>query len=252
MILELFNLKGKVALVTGGNRGLGQGMAVALAEAGATVVVTSRSGEAEETLTKIRKTGQEGAALAADFPTVSADELVDTVVARYGRLDILVNNAGIQRRNPAFDFTNSDWHDVIDVNLNVIWKLCQAAALQMRKQGGGKIVNTASLLSFQGGITVPAYAAAKHGVMGLTKALANEWASQNINVNAIAPGYFATDMTMALQTDSVRNPQILERIPAGEWGKPEDLGGAVVYLASDASRYVHGHTLVVDGGWMNR
>lgn len=254
MILDAFKLRGKVALVTGGNRGLGQGMAIALAQAGAEVAVTSRSGEAVDTLAAIEQTGQRGASFAADFSDpAQGPELVSRVVAELGRLDILVNNAGTIRRTPALEYSADDWQFVLDVNLNSVWTLSQAAARQMVQQGdGGKIINIASLLSFQGGITVPAYTAAKHALAGLTKALANEWAPLGINVNAIAPGYMATDNTEALRNDPTRARQILERIPVGRWGKPEDMAGAVVFLSSTAASYVHGQILAVDGGWLGR
>ncbi len=254
MILDKFDLSGKVALVTGGNRGLGQGIALALAEAGADVAVTSRSGAAEETLAALAQTGVRSLALAADFADPSvAPPLVDAVVEELGRLDILVNNAGTIRRAPALAYSQEDWDFVFNVNLNSVWLLSQAAANQMvAQESGGRIINIASLLSFQGGITVPAYTASKHAMAGLTKALANEWASLAINVNAIAPGYMATDNTAALQKDPVRARQILERIPAGRWGTPADLGGAAVFLASDASAYLHGQVLAVDGGWLGR
>ncbi len=254
MILDKFDLSGKVALVTGGNRGLGQGIAIGLAEAGADVAVTSRSGDAAATLAALNAAGVRTLALAADFadPTV-APPLVERVVDQFGRIDILVNNAGTIRRAPALDYSLEDWEFVLNVNLNSVWLLAQAAARQMVKQeSGGRIINVASLLSFQGGITVPAYTASKHALAGLTKALANEWASLGINVNAIAPGYMATDNTEALQKDPVRSRQILERIPAGRWGTPEDLAGTAVYLASDACAYLHGQVLAVDGGWLGR
>jgi 2-deoxy-D-gluconate 3-dehydrogenase len=254
MILDAFELHGKVALVTGGNRGLGQAMAIALAEAGAEVAVTSRSGEAADTLAAIEQAGRQGMTLAADFsqPGIGPG-LVDQVVAELGRLDILVNNAGTIIRTPALEYSGEDWDFILDVNLNSVWVLSQAAARQMVKQGrGGRIINIASLLSFQGGITVPAYTAAKHALAGLTKALANEWAPLGINVNAIAPGYMATDNTEALRHDPNRSRQILERIPVGRWGQPNDMAGAVIFLASDACSYVHGHILAVDGGWLGR
>ena len=252
MILEQFKLTNKVALVTGGNRGLGQAMAIGLVQAGAFVFVTSRSGNADETLAKIRQDGGDGAVIQADFLTADAHDVVEQVVGRNGRFDILVNNAGTIRRSPAIDYKDEDWSTVIQVNLNAVWKLSQAAAQIMAKQGGGKIINNSSVLAFQGGLTVPSYTAAKHAVLGLTRALANEWASKNINVNAIAPGYFKTDMTDALQNDEIRSEQITTRIPAGYWGDPKDLAGATVFLASEASRYVHGQVLVVDGGWLSR
>ncbi len=252
-ILDAFKLDNQVALVTGGNRGLGQGMAIALAQAGARVAVTSRSGQAHETLDAIAKTGGQGQAFPADFsdPQVGP-KVVQQVIDTFGQLDILVANAGTIRRAPALDYSREDWDYVLNVNLNAVWLLAQAAARHMAQRGQGKIILIASLLSFQGGITVPAYTASKHGVAGLTKALANEWAALGINVNAIAPGYMATDNTRALQENPTRNRQILERIPAGRWGRPEDLAGAVVFLASQASNYMHGHLLVVDGGWMGR
>lgn len=250
---ELFRLDGRVALVTGGDKGLGRGMAEALARAGADVAVTSRSGAADETLAAIAAAGRRGLALAADFSTANSPErLVTETVTQLGRIDILVNNAGTIRRADAAEMTIEDWQAVLNVNLNALWTLSQAAGRVMLAQGGGKIINTASLLSFQGGIRVPAYTAAKHAVAGLTKALANEWAAHGINVNAIAPGYMVTDNTQALRADPQRSRQILERIPAGRWGTPDDLAGAVVFLASRASDYVHGHVLAVDGGWLAR
>jgi len=253
MILDYFRLDGQVALVTGGNKGLGQAMAIALAEAGADVAVVSRSGQAAVTLAAIEQTGRRGVVLQADLSTATAAAaLVAQLVNRLGRLDILVNNAGIIRRAPASETVLADWQTVIDVNLTGVWALSQAAAGIMREQGHGKIINIASLLSFQGGIRVPAYTASKHALAGLTKALANEWAALGINVNAIAPGYMATDNTEALRNDPQRSRQILERIPAERWGTADDLAGAVVFLASRASDYVHGHVLVVDGGWMAR
>ncbi len=252
MILEQFKLTNKVALVTGGNRGLGQAMAIGLAQAGAFVFITSRSGKADETLAQIRKDGGDGAVIQADFLQDDGRDIVNSVVEKNGRIDILINNAGTIRRGPALEFSEDDWSTVVDVNLNAVWKLSQAAAQKMAAQGGGKIINNASVLGYQGGLTVPSYTATKHAIIGLTRALANEWASQNINVNAIAPGYFKTDMTDSLQTDPNRSEQILARIPAGYWGDPSDLAGTAVYLASNASRYVHGQVVVVDGGWLSR
>jgi 2-deoxy-D-gluconate 3-dehydrogenase len=253
MILDAFKLDGKTALVTGGNRGLGQAMAIALAEAGADVAVTSRSGQADDTLAAITAAGRTGLAFPADFSNLAvAPALIQQIIDAFGQLDILVANAGTIRRAPALEYPQEDWDYVLNVNLNSVWLLAQAAARHMAERGSGKIIITASLLSFQGGITVPAYTASKHGVAGLTKALANEWASLGINVNAIAPGYMATDNTRALQENPTRNRQILERIPAGRWGQPEDMAGAAIFLASDASSYLHGHLLVVDGGWMGR
>ena len=254
MILDKFKLDGKVALVTGASVGLGQAMAVALAEAGADVAVHCMlDGEGDESCSAISNLGRRSKSFAGDMSDKSTPKrIVDEVVAEYGRLDILVNNAGMIRRTPAVDFSEEDWSTVIEVNLSSVFRLSQAAGRVMIPQGGGKIVNIASLLSFQGGITVPAYTASKSGVAGLTKAFANEWAKDNINVNAIAPGYMATNNTTALRADENRNRQILERIPAGRWGTPDDLAGTVVFLASPASDYLQGHILVVDGGWMAR
>ena len=253
MAVDLFDLAGKVALVTGTSRGLGAGMARALASAGADVAVHDRESPCatEECL---RGLGVRTACLSGDLSDrASADALIAETIGRMGRLDILVNNAGIIRRQPAATHSDEDWDAVIELNLTCVFRLSRAAGAHMIARGqGGKIVNVASLLAFQGGVTVPGYAAAKGGVAQLTKALANEWAPLGINVNAIAPGYMATDNTAALRQDPVRSRQILERIPAGRWGTPDDLGGAVVFLASRASDYVNGHVLVVDGGWMAR
>jgi len=254
MILDAFRLDGRVALVTGATRGLGQAMAVALAEAGADIAGLGR-GPGDETAAAVTRLGRRYHPISCDLRTATVDDLrqiVAEVVARMGRLDILVNNAGIIRRTPALEFSEADWDDVVQVNLKALFFLSQAAARQMAAQGGGKIINIASMLSFQGGILVPAYAAAKSGVAGLTRALANEWARHHINVNAIAPGYMATDNTAALRADPVRSRAILERIPAGRWGEPDDLKGCVVFLASSASDYMHGAIVCVDGGWMAR
>jgi 2-deoxy-D-gluconate 3-dehydrogenase len=252
-ILDLFRLDGQTALVTGGDKGLGQGMAVALAQAGADVAVVSRSGQAQATLAAVAEAGRRGVALAADLSqTDQAVAVFEQARQALGRIDILVNNAGTIRRADAVETELADFQAVIDLNLTGVWTLSQEAGRQMVQQGRGKIINIASLLSFQGGIRVPAYTAAKHAVAGLTKALANEWAGRGVNVNAIAPGYMATDNTQALRDDPVRSQQILQRIPAGHWGGAADLAGAVVFLASRASDYVHGHVLVVDGGWMAR
>jgi 2-deoxy-D-gluconate 3-dehydrogenase len=253
MSLDLFRLDGKVALVTGGDKGLGRGIAIALAQAGADVAVTSRAGLAPTTVEAIAAAGRRGISLAADFSdTTPVEGVVEQVVAQLGRIDILINNAGTIRRAAAIETTQEDWDAVLAVNLDAVWALSQAAARRMTQQGGGKIVNIASLLSFQGGIRVPAYTASKHAVAGLTKALANEWAGLGINVNAIAPGYMVTDNTEALRNDPDRSRQILERIPANRWGAPEDLAGAVIFLASRAADYIHGHVLAVDGGWLAR
>ncbi len=253
MSLDLFQLNDRVALVTGGDKGLGQGMAVALAQAGADIAIVSRTGHGEATLAAVEQAGRRGIAFAADLgQTGSAAPVVAQTVQALGRIDILVNNAGIIRRADAIETNLDEFTSVLDVNLVGVWALSQATGRVMHGQGRGKIINIASLLSFQGGIRVPAYTAAKHAVAGLTKALANEWARYGININAIAPGYMATDNTQALRDDPERSRQIMERIPAGRWGLPEDLAGAVVFLASRASDYLHGHVLVVDGGWMAR
>jgi 2-dehydro-3-deoxy-D-gluconate 5-dehydrogenase len=252
---DLFRIDGKVALVTGASRGLGAAMAVALASAGASVALHASERPAADTAKAIAAGGGgRTELLTADLSdAAAANRLVAETIQRCGRLDILVNNAGTIRRAPAAQHRDEDWDAVIAVNLSSVFRLCRAAGAHMlERQGGGKVINVASVLSFQGGITVPGYAAAKGGVAQLTKALANEWAGRGINVNAIAPGYMQTDNTAALREDPVRSRQILERIPAGRWGAPADLAGAVVFLASSASDYVHGHLLVVDGGWMGR
>ena len=254
MILDGFRLDGRVALVTGGNRGLGQACAVALAEAGADVALLGRT-DPVSTMRRIEALGRRAryvpCDLAAAGPAAFA-AAVGAVQADLGRLDILVNNAGIIRRAPAADVTASDWDDVMTVNVDAVFQLCQAAGRVMTTQGTGKIINVASMLSFQGGIRVPAYTASKHAIVGITRALANEWAGLGVNVNAIAPGYLVTDNTAALREDPARAAAILDRIPAGRWGNPDDLGGAVVFLASEAARYVHAAVLPVDGGWLAR
>ena len=254
MILDSFGLKGKNALVTGSQTGLGAGIAVALAQAGASVVVHGKDSRGiEEVCAGVSAAGARAARAIADVSDPRAcEELIELTVRELGSIDILVNNAGIIRRSPAAEFSMKDWMDVIEVNLNAVFRLCQLAGRHMLRQGKGKIVNIASLLAFQGGVFVPSYSAAKGGVAQLTKALANEWAPKGINVNAIAPGYMATDNTAALRKDPERSRQILERVPAGRWGEPNDLAGAAVFLCSSASDYVHGHVLVVDGGWMAR
>ena len=254
MILEQFKLHDRVALVTGASTGLGAAIAVALAEAGAQVSCHGNTRSPESTCDRIQSAGGVAHAISGDLSQAeTARRLVGQTLERFGRIDILVNNAGTIRRAPAVDYSDDDWATVIEVNLSSVFRLSQLAGKQMiENKRGGKIVNIASLLSFQGGITVPAYAASKGGVAQLTKALANEWARFGINVNAIAPGYMRTSNTAALQADETRNRQILERIPAGRWGDPEDLAGAAVFLSSSASDYVNGHVLVVDGGWMGR
>ncbi len=253
-ILDLFKLDGRTALVTGAAQGLGQAMALALADAGADVALLDRS-EPAQTVQMVQSLGRKVLPVRCDLRTASVADLqgvIAQVVEQFGRLDILVNNAGIIRRADAIEFGESDWDDVIQINQKAVFFLAQAAARQMMKQGGGKIISIASMLSFQGGIRIPSYTAAKSAVAGLTRALANEWASQKINVNAIAPGYMATDNTAALRADPERSRSILERIPAGRWGVPSDLYGAVLFLASAASDYVNGTILCVDGGWMAR
>lgn len=256
MILDDFQLGGKVALVTGATRGLGRAMAVALAEAGADVALLGSREPATETARAVEATGRRALNLVQDLALASVADLgalVDDVVRELGRIDILVNNAGIIRRTAAVDFSEKDWDDVIQVNQKAVFFLSQAAARAMIARGdGGRIINTASLLSHQGGILIPSYTASKSAVAGLTRAMANEWAPHGITVNAIVPGYFNTDNTAALRADERRYNSILERIPAGRWGNPEDLAGAAVFLASPASRYVTGHLLAVDGGWLAR
>jgi 2-deoxy-D-gluconate 3-dehydrogenase len=254
VILDSFSLKGKNALVTGSRTGLGAAMAIGLAEAGANVVVHgSKEAGMDDMAAAVRSHGGKGAAITANLADPQSPErLIDFTVQELGSIDILINNAGIIRRKPAADYTLEDWNDVLRINLTAVFRMAQLAGRRMLAQGSGKIINIASVLSFQGGLTVPAYAAAKGGVAQLTKALANEWASKGVNVNAIAPGYMETDVTAALRGDQNRNRQILERIPAGRWGSPKDLAGAAVFLASSASDYMHGELLVVDGGWMGR
>jgi len=252
-ILDRFSLEGKTALVTGAASGLGAAIAIALAEAGADVACHGNRRPADATADQIRAIGKRSQSFAADLSsTDGADKLFSAVVADMRALDILVNNAGTIHRNAAEAFEADAWNTVLQVNLTSVFRLSQLAGTEMLKQGRGKIINIASLLSFQGGIRVPAYAASKGGVAQLTKALANEWAGRGVQVNAIAPGYFRTENTTALQKDETRNRQILERIPAQRWGEPEDLAGAAVFLASSASDYVNGEVLVVDGGWMAR
>ena len=253
MSQDNFKLAGRVAIVTGCNTGLGQGMALALAQAGADIVGVNVS-PPDDTGVQIEAMGRRFLDLRANLADVSGiDALIAQALVLSGSIDILVNNAGIIRREDAINFTEKDWDDVVDLNLKSVFFFAQAAARQFIKQGtGGKIINVASMLSFQGGVRVPSYTASKSGVMGITRALANEWAKHQININAIAPGYMATDNTTALRADEARNAAILERIPAGRWGVPADLAGPVVFLASEASNYVNGSTLAVDGGWLAR
>jgi 2-deoxy-D-gluconate 3-dehydrogenase len=247
-----FSLAGKVAFVTGASRGLGAAMAIGLADAGADVVLHATLPPAR-TASEIERLGHRTAALGGDLTDRQAQtRLVEDAIAAFGRVDILVNNAGTIRRQPAAEHGDDWWDAVIEVNLTSVFRLSRAIGAHMLERGAGKIVNIASLLAFQGGVTVPGYAAAKGGVAQLTKALANEWAGRGVNVNAIAPGYMTTDNTAALQADPTRSRQILERIPAGRWGRPDDLVGAAVFLSSPASNYVNGHVLAVDGGWLGR
>ncbi|WP_080848337.1 2-dehydro-3-deoxy-D-gluconate 5-dehydrogenase KduD [Cytobacillus gottheilii] len=249
---NLFDLTGKVAVITGGNRGLGKEMALGLASAGADVVVVARN-VTEEVLEEIRLQGVKALGINYDIRNVDGyASLIDQIIDQMGKIDILVNNAGVQKRHRAVDFPKEDWDFVMDINANAVFYLCQTVGKHMLERGKGKIINIASLLSFQGGLTVPAYAASKGAVMQFTKSLANEWAGQGVNVNCIAPGYMATEMNTALIEDPTRSRQILERIPAQRWGNGQDMRGAAIFLASDASDYIHGYTLAVDGGWLGR
>lgn len=253
MILDKFKLEGKVAIVTGSARGLGQAMAIGLAEAGADIVLVDIL-DMSDSQSRIKKIGKRCEIVNADLSKKeSVDQIIDHAQKTLGSIDILVNNAGIIRRAPLVEFSEKDWDDVMNINIRTLFFLSQAAAKVMIKQGrGGKIINTASMLSFQGGILVPSYTASKSAVMGLTRLLANELAPHNINVNAIAPGYMATDNTAPLRADPVRSEAILARIPVGRWGEPEDLKGIAVFLASEASSYMQGYTVAVDGGWLAR
>ena len=253
MALDWFNLDGKVALVTGAGTGIGAAIAGGLARAGADVACHDKGDEAGATSERIRGLGRRSIALSADLSNRTAqDELIANALREFGRIDILVNNAGMIRRAPAVDYSDEDWDMLLEVNLSAPFRLSRRVGKLMLDQGSGRIVNIASLLAFQGGILVPAYSATKGGVAQFTKALANEWASKGVNVNAIAPGYIATNNTAALRADETRSRQILERIPAGRWGEADDIAGAAVFLCSAAARYVTGHVLLVDGGWMAR
>ena len=251
--MNMFSLENKTAIVTGGNAGLGRAIARALAEAGADIAVVSRSG-AEEIEKEVAALGRGFVHIRADLGEMASAQLVvEKTLEKFGKIDILVNNAGIIRREDSLVFSEKDWDEVMNVNTKMLFFLSQAVANQMVKQGtGGKIINTASMLSFQGGIRVPSYTASKSAVKGLTMLMANEWAKYGINVNAVAPGYMETDNTAPLRADEKRYKEILDRIPAGRWGKPEDLAGTYVYLASAASDYVTGFTIAVDGGWLAR
>ncbi|WP_040950299.1 2-dehydro-3-deoxy-D-gluconate 5-dehydrogenase KduD [Gorillibacterium massiliense] len=250
--MNLFDLTGKTALVTGASGGLGQGMALGLAEAGADVISVSQSGSAATT-EAVQDLGRKGWTLKADLGKEDIlENLVSEALSFTGNIDILVNNAGIIRRTPAADHSSKDWHDVLDINLNSVFFLCQLVGRHMLERGSGKIINIASMLTYQGGINVPGYTAAKHGIAGLTKAFANEWAGKGLNINAIAPGYMVTNNTAPILADEHRTQSITDRIPAGRWGTPNDMKGPVVFLASAASDYMNGHVLCVDGGWMAR
>jgi 2-deoxy-D-gluconate 3-dehydrogenase len=253
-ILDLFRLDGKVAIVTGCSRGLGQGMATGLAQAGAGIFGVDYFPDAVETKEKVEKVGAKFSYFSANLLTIEpVEKIFAEAVKEFGHVDIVVNNAGIIKRNDAVDFTEAEWDDVININLKTVFFMCQAAARQFIKQNsGGKIINIASMLSYQGGIRVPSYTASKSGVKGITMLMANEWAKFNINTNAIAPGYMATDNTAALRQDADRSAAILDRIPAGRWGTPDDVAGAAVFLASPAASYINGYTLAVDGGWLAR
>lgn len=253
MILDKFKLDGKVAIVTGASTGLGQGMALALAEAGADIVGVDYV-EMPDTQARITQLGKKFLGIKADLMSIEPIQgIVVQTVQTFGRVDILVNNAGIIRREDAVNFTEKDWDDVMNINVKTVFFFSQAVVREYIKQkSGGKIINIASMLSFQGGIRVPSYTASKSGVMGITRLMANEWAKDQINANAIAPGYMATNNTAPLRADPERSASILERIPAGRWGTPDDVMGAVVFLASSASDYVNGYTLAVDGGWLAR
>jgi len=248
----LFDLTGKVAMVTGAGTGLGAGMSKGLAGAGADLLLVDRI-DTDETAKDIQNMGRKAVSLAADLSTLPAiEEVVRKGIEKFGHIDILINNAGIIRRTPAIDFSEKDWDDVMAVNAKTVFFMCQTVGRDMMKRKSGKIINIASLLAFSGGITVPSYAASKGAVAQITKALANEWAQHGLNINAIAPGYMVTNNTANLRKDPERTRSINERIPAGRWGMPEDLQGAAIFLASKASDYVNGHVLLVDGGWMAR
>ncbi|MCI9063053.1 MAG: 2-dehydro-3-deoxy-D-gluconate 5-dehydrogenase KduD [Clostridia bacterium] len=252
-MLEMFSLEGKNAIVTGSSRGLGQEMCIALAKAGANIVGVSSS-SSEETKEKVEQIGKKFVEIQADLTkTDKIEEIIETAKKELGSIDILINNAGMIKREDALEYSEENWDNVINLNLRTLFFLSQKVAQEFVKQGnGGKIINIASMLSFQGGIRVPAYTASKSAVMGLTKALANEWSKYNINVNAIAPGYMATDNTKQLRDDEQRSQEILDRIPMGRWGTPKDLSGTAIFLSSSASDYISGYTIAVDGGWLAR
>ena len=253
MIIDLFKLYGRVALVTGASRGLGQSMALGLAEAGADIVAVSSSGGCQEIEALVCETGRQFWSFTCDLgQPAERVGLIDRIVEQTGRLDILVNNAGNSQRHPPEDYPLSEWYQLLEIHLNASFDLSQQASKHMLPRGRGKIINIGSVMSFEGGLNIPAYAAAKHGLAGLTKSLGNSWGKRGINVNCICPGYFETSMSHVLQDDPVRGPQILDRIPVGRWGQPDELAGLCVFLASDASNYMHGSTIAIDGGWLAR
>lgn len=247
-----FDLTGKNAIVTGASRGIGKSLAISLANAGANIIIidVTRDEQTEQEIQKYNVTCETITFDLSHFEQYA--DLISSIIQKYQHIDILINNAGIQRRYPAVDFPKHDWDLVININMNAVFFMCQQVGKHMLERGYGKIVNIASLLAFQGGYTIPAYTAAKSAVAGFSKSLSNEWASKGITINCIAPGYIATEMNTALMNDEIRNRQILERIPAGRWGNPEDLGGAAVFLSSSASDYINGFTIAVDGGWLGR
>lgn len=253
MILDLFRLDGRVALVTGGRRGLGQGMARGLAQAGADIACVSKTGQADETRALVEECGRRFLDLKVDLTDAEARKgLIDRIAGELGRFDILVNNAGNTSRHVPEDYPASEWRDVLELHVNAAFDLCQQAAPHFFRRGRGKIINMGSLLSIEGGLNIPAYTAAKHAVAGMTKALATAWAPRGINVNCIVPGYFDTDMPAPLRNHPVRSQQILDRIPCGRWGQPDEMAGLAVFLASDASNYMHGSIVPIDGGWLAR
>jgi 2-dehydro-3-deoxy-D-gluconate 5-dehydrogenase len=250
---ELFGLDGRAAIVTGASRGLGAAMAIALASAGAQVCLVGRSGNLGATAAAIARDGGVALEVVGDLTTeAGVDAIVSACLRRFGAVDVVVNNAGTFIRKPALDWTMEEWDEVVDLSLRSVFMMCQRAGREMLARGSGKIVNIGSVLSFQGGYTVPGYAASRHGLVGLTRALANEWAGRGVHVNAIAPGYVDTDLLEGLKRDPERSSALLARVPAGRWGRADELAGAVIYLASAASDFVHGETLLVDGGWMSR
>lgn len=252
-LATMFGLHGKVAVVTGASRGLGRSMALALGRAGARLVLVGRQANLADTNEALSSHGVEAIQVVCDQTTPQGvEQIVEAPLDRWGRVDVLVNNAGTFFRKPALEWTDDEWHEVVDLSMSSVFALCRRVGREMLAQGSGKIINIASVLAFQGGFTVPAYAASRHGLVGLTKALANEWAGQGVNVNAIAPGYMDTDLISGLKADPVRERDLLARVPAGRWGKPDELDGACVFLASTASDFMHGTTVVVDGGWLNR